>query len=392
MAIAYPSLVSVLTTDTFEEWRKKTNAMIEHTQANQGNLGDLAFLSTDDKSTAVQALNEVDSHADTNTANIGSMQSLDSSHITSTLVGSINTVATNASNDAIAKVKVETDRAVASEGFLQNELNATQTGSGLQTNGVYSPSAATTYLTSASSLVDADNKLDAKLKEKSDLLETLSSTVGTAADSKFDWSGSTVNYLTVNNQGSAIVKDNFLALDSQIKINSDAQQANNTAIDLSNTKISNIISSLGGTNDLGLYAVDSRNTYATVSNVRDNIKLLDDNILLANQKIDNNIQSQLNALQDQINLRSTVESVGTASGYAATHSTLVIAINDLYAKLLPFVDGTNTSYVRSDGSVPMTGTLTISGGNLVVNGTGDDSASTARRITCTGDIVAYNNS
>ena len=312
MAIAYPSLVSVLTTDTFEEWRKKTNAMIEHTQANQGNLGDLAFLSTDDKSTAIQALNEVDSHADTNTANIGTMSSLNAEILQSTLVDTINSLKTYSDTYTDSTVKTETDRALAAESLLQNELDATQTGAGLASNGLYSPNTATNYLTSASSLADADNKLDSTLKEKSDLLETLISTIGADTDSKFDFTGTTVNYLTVNNLGNAVVKDNLVALDSQIKTNTDAQQANNTAISSNNTKISNVISSLGVTDALGVYTVDARNTYANVSNVRDNIKLLDDNILLANQKIDGNIQSQLNALQDQIDLRSTIESVGNA--------------------------------------------------------------------------------
>ena len=401
MAIAYPKeeLVSVLTTDTFEEWRKKTNAMIEYTQANQGNLGatgvyddPISHLNTDDKSTIIQALNEVDNHADSNTANIGSMAGLDSSHITSTLVESINAVATNAADDATSKVKTETDRAAAAESLLQGELDATQTGSGLQTNGTYSPTTASNYLQTAISLIDADTKLDTKVKEKSDLLDTLISTVGTDTDSKFDWTGSTVNYLTTNNLGNAIVKDNLVALDSQIKTNTDAQQANSTILDQQNGKLLSIITALGTPNADGIMFVDARNTYANVDNIRDNIKLLDDNILLTNDRINGEVQGKLDSLQDQIDLRSTIESVGTASGYAASHSTLVIAINDLYAKLLPFLDGTNTSYVRSDGSVPMTGTLTISGGNLVVNGTGDGNPSTSRRITCTGDIVAYSNS
>jgi len=51
---------------------------------------------------------------------------------------------------------------------LQNELNVTQTGSGLQTSGVYSPDLTTNYLTTASSLKDADKKLDTQVKTVAD--------------------------------------------------------------------------------------------------------------------------------------------------------------------------------------------------------------------------------
>lgn len=77
MAVEYPTLVSVIQTDTFEEWRVKTNSMIAHTEAAAQNVGNLNFLNTDGQSTIVDAINEVDAHADTNTANIGNMTKID---------------------------------------------------------------------------------------------------------------------------------------------------------------------------------------------------------------------------------------------------------------------------------------------------------------------------
>ena len=76
MAVEYPTLVSVLTTDTFEEWRKKTNSMILHTEAGRQNIGDLGLLNTDSKVSIVNAINEVDAHADQNTQNIGNLSLL----------------------------------------------------------------------------------------------------------------------------------------------------------------------------------------------------------------------------------------------------------------------------------------------------------------------------
>ena len=49
MAVAYPTLVSVLNTDTFEEWRKKTNSIITFNESVRTNIGDLNLLSTEDK-------------------------------------------------------------------------------------------------------------------------------------------------------------------------------------------------------------------------------------------------------------------------------------------------------------------------------------------------------
>ena len=47
---------------------------------------------------------------------------------------------------------------------VQVELDATQTGAGLGTDGTYAANASTNYLTTATSLKDADDKLDAKLR------------------------------------------------------------------------------------------------------------------------------------------------------------------------------------------------------------------------------------
>ena len=202
MAIAYPSLVSVLTTDTFEEWRKKTNAMIEHTQANQGNLGDLGFLSTDDKSTAVQALNEVDTHADTNTANIGTMSDLNSSIVKADLVQTINAEHLFQNTQTVALILEETQRSMSAEGIIQSELDLTQQSLGILNNGTYNAITESSYTTvsSATTLQGAVSALDATVKVNNDLLDTLGATVGGGVDGQFNWSGSTVTYLTTINK------------------------------------------------------------------------------------------------------------------------------------------------------------------------------------------------
>jgi hypothetical protein len=54
---------------------------------------------------------------------------------------------------------------------LQSELDATQLGAGLETDGAYSANALMNYIDEAVSLKDADEKLDAKLKDLSDAVD-----------------------------------------------------------------------------------------------------------------------------------------------------------------------------------------------------------------------------
>jgi ethanolamine utilization microcompartment shell protein EutS len=73
--------------------------------------------------------------------------------------------------DAVADEKI---RAEGIEGGLQSELNATQTGAGLSASGAYQAPAMSNYLGFASSLKDADSKLDAALKEVSNSIANIS--------------------------------------------------------------------------------------------------------------------------------------------------------------------------------------------------------------------------
>jgi len=109
----------------------KLKAVADNTD---GNIGNLASLTTDAKNTLVAAINEVDAHTDTNATNLA-------------------TETTNRTNADTA---------------LQNELNATQTGAGLNTDGTYTANGSANYISAATSMKDADNKLDTALKTEYD--------------------------------------------------------------------------------------------------------------------------------------------------------------------------------------------------------------------------------
>ena len=55
-------------------------------------------------------------------------------------------------------------------GDIQSELDVTQVGAGLETDGNYNPDLASNYISMASSLKDADSLLDAEIKTVSDAL------------------------------------------------------------------------------------------------------------------------------------------------------------------------------------------------------------------------------
>lgn len=65
--------------------------------------------------------------------------------------------------DIEQKLREEIARAIAKEKALQSEINATQTGAGLEDDGSYVPESTATYVSDATSLKDADTKLDEEL-------------------------------------------------------------------------------------------------------------------------------------------------------------------------------------------------------------------------------------
>ncbi len=83
-------------------------------------------------------------------------------------------VKTNA--DAIAQ---EVSDRQAADNALQAELDATQAGAGLANDGSYVANDTANYIASATSLADADNKLDAAIKTVSDNVNSAQTDIAT---------------------------------------------------------------------------------------------------------------------------------------------------------------------------------------------------------------------
>ena len=66
-------------------------------------------------------------------------------------------------DDIKHKLEEEIARAKAAEEALKSEIDVTQTGAGLEDDGSYAPESTATYVSDATSLKDADTKLDEEL-------------------------------------------------------------------------------------------------------------------------------------------------------------------------------------------------------------------------------------
>jgi len=97
-----------------------------------------------------------------------------------TNVTNISTNATNISSNDTDISNIQSKMTSDSTAF-QTELDATQTGAGLGTGGTYTANSSANYITTATTLQDADNKLDAQVKTNDDDIATNVTNISTNA-------------------------------------------------------------------------------------------------------------------------------------------------------------------------------------------------------------------
>jgi hypothetical protein len=397
MAVEYPSLVDVLTTDTFEEWRVKTNKVKVYAEAVAANIGNLAFLETDAQSTIVDAINEVNTHTDINTRNIGNMSTLDPQSRgwkKDNLVDTINAENQWSVEYTDTEVGKERDARIAADNALQAELDVTQNAAGLNADGTYSLLTTATYVPAAASLRQGISLLDTTLKTKSDLLDRLNITVGGGAvTGQFNYDGLGVNYLTTDSDNNAVVKTNLVELDGAVKINED----DITALESRATRLETVQDFLKysvGTNTNGVYVAAVSNEYAIHDTVKENINTLDSTLKLLSDEVYgslkdrvDNIETDLDTKEDKSIVRgpgaTDVDPLGNLNSGVGDTTSIVAAINALYQQVLPLITDHNAGgYVKKTGDT-MSGTLTINGADLKVTG------NQSLKIECSGDIIAF---
>ena len=389
MAVVYPSLIEVIQTDTFEEWRIKTNLMIGHAEAAAANIGNLSFLHTDSATTIVDAINEVNAHADINTANIGDMTALNPAIKESTIVKTLNKSYETLVTYIDTSITNEKNERMAADAALQSELDITQAAVGLEVTGSFLPFSTSSYLTTATTIADSIQKLDIETKRLDDRQRRTAFALGDEDDNGYLTFPAGTNYIGNNyidelGNASAKVRHSLEVLDNQVRLNADEIGKNDNTIDNMQDEIVALMNSVG-TNGSGNYITDTRNTYAIWYTVRENISIIDDHLDLLYVATEDTlpaaIQNADNRITTEHNYFQALNGDMTALDPAIYSTNVVGSLNALYALLKPLLDGDDsTKFVRRAGDT-MSGDLEVRGAISATTSNGN--------ITSTGDISAF---
>ena len=152
-----------------------------------------------------------------------------------TLDGQLKTTNDNLSAEITARTNADVTINTAITN-LQSELDVTQTGSGLATDGTFSANSSTNYLTAATSLKDADERLDTALNSLQSEVNATQTGAGLGTNGAYT-ANSASNYIT----GATDLTDADDLLDAQIK----------TTTDSITTKVSKSGDTMSGNLDMG---------------------------------------------------------------------------------------------------------------------------------------------
>ena len=277
---------------------------------------------------------------------------IDSDAADVTLQGNINTV----QND-VNQNEIDSDAAdVTLQGNIntvQDELDASQTGAGLGTDGAYTANGSTTYLTGSTSLVDADEDLDAAMKALQDDVDANELASDNAESTLQD------NINTVQND----VNQNELDSDAadvtlQGNINTVQNDVNQNELDsdAADVTLQGNINTVQ--NDVNQNELDSD---AADGTLQDNINTVQGDVdqnEIDSDAADVTLQGNINTVQDELDASQTGAGLGTDGAYTANGSTtyltgstsLVDADEDLDAAMKALQDDVDANELASDNA------------------------------------------
>ena len=255
--------------------------------------------------------NNTNLQAELDTTQTGAGLATDGTYSANTTANYIaGATALNDADDKLdAQAKVNADAISANNTNLQAELDTTQTGAGLATDGTYSANTTANYIAGATALNDADDKLDAQAKVNADAisanntnlqaeLDTTQTGAGLATDGTYS-ANTTANYIA----GATALNDADDKLDAQAKVNADAISANNT----------NLQAELDTTQTGAGLATDGTYSANTTANYIAGATALND----ADDKLDAQAKVNADAISaNNTNLQAELDTTQTGAGLA----------------------------------------------------------------------------
>jgi hypothetical protein len=220
-----------------------------------------------------------------NTTEAGAGLGTDGTYTANASTNYIKTVTSlkDADNKLDAQLKTNTDAiasGVTNLSALQTEVNTTQTGAGLGTDGTYTANASTNYIKTVTSLKDADEKLDAQLKTTTDELNTTEAGAGLDTDGTYTANAASNYIKTVTS-----LKDADNKLDAQIKTNAEAIATGVTDLTDLQAEVDNTEAGAGLETDGSYLANASTNYIKTVTSLKDADEKIDAQVKTTNDDL-----------------------------------------------------------------------------------------------------------
>lgn len=270
---------------------------------------------------------------------------------------------------------------------FQTEIDATQTGAGLNSDGSYSANTAATFISSATSLKNADNLLNDQLATVTSDLSSLQSTVQTIQSGNADdvtalqteiddtqtgaglgtggayTANSSSNYI----QSATSLKTADDALDAQIKTNADAISVNASSI----TSVLSRVTTLEA-NDLDDLVVVSNSNALSYSSANNTLTLTDANIAAG----------EATSLASEVALLLSGDV--TASAVTFTSGGTYTLTTSLSSALASTISNLKSDVASKQSALNFDGSLTLSASTLSLTD------SYARGLLSAGGDLSYN--